>query len=103
MPTWSFTAPFKRCLHPRYFSVVCTETWPSKNWVCSNSPPAAWQSLAHVRRLSRSRHISSNPKSFLVQAQTPPFRVEREHAKRGLDHGDRHFYHLNMEGCDVSG
>jgi hypothetical protein len=27
-------------LLPRYFSVVCTETWPSGNWICSISPPA---------------------------------------------------------------
>jgi len=29
-----------RCLHPRYLSVVWTETWPSRNWICSSSPPA---------------------------------------------------------------
>jgi hypothetical protein len=31
MPILSFTASFKHCLHPKYFSVVCTETWPSRN------------------------------------------------------------------------
>jgi hypothetical protein len=25
LPIWSLTAPRKRCLHPRYRSVVCTE------------------------------------------------------------------------------
>src|SRR5258708_33849731 len=29
------------------FSVVCTDTWPSKNWICSSSPPESWQSRAH--------------------------------------------------------
>ena len=23
------------CLHPIYRSVVCTEAWPSRNWICS--------------------------------------------------------------------
>ena len=48
----SFTAPRSRCLQPRYRSVVSTETCPSKNWICSSSPPAAWHKRAHVRRQS---------------------------------------------------
>src|SRR5271156_5105207 len=40
IPITSLTASRNRCLHPRYFSVVCTETCPSKNWICSSSPPA---------------------------------------------------------------
>src|SRR5260221_9124183 len=31
IPILSFTASRNRCLQPRYFSVVCTETWPSRN------------------------------------------------------------------------
>ena len=31
IPMQSFTAPRIRCLQPRYFSVVCTDTCPSKN------------------------------------------------------------------------
>ena len=59
MPILSFTAPRRRCLHPRYVSVVCTETWPSRNWICSISPPAAWHRRAQERRLCRSRHNRS--------------------------------------------
>ncbi len=29
-------------------SFVCAETCPNTNWICSSSPPAAWQSRAHV-------------------------------------------------------
>ena len=32
----SFTAFWKRCLQPRYRSVVSIETRPSRNWICSN-------------------------------------------------------------------
>jgi hypothetical protein len=31
IPILSFTASLNRCLQSRYFSVVCTETWPSRN------------------------------------------------------------------------
>src|SRR5258707_15890040 len=31
IPISSLTASLNRCLQPRYFSVVCTETWPSRN------------------------------------------------------------------------
>src|SRR5579859_1170186 len=31
IPILSFTASRRRCLQPRYFSVVCTDTWPNKN------------------------------------------------------------------------
>ncbi len=31
IPIRSFTAPRRRCLQPRYFSVVCTDTCPSRN------------------------------------------------------------------------
>src|SRR5258708_7996663 len=40
IPISSLTASLSRCLQPRYFSVVWTETCPNKNWICSNSPPA---------------------------------------------------------------
>jgi hypothetical protein len=30
IPILSLTASRNRCLQPRYFSVVCTETWPSR-------------------------------------------------------------------------
>lgn len=32
------TAPRRRCLQPSYFSVVCTDMWPSRSWICSSSP-----------------------------------------------------------------
>ena len=51
-PITSLTACRNRCLHPRYRSVVATETWPRRNWICSSSPPAAWHNRAHVRRQS---------------------------------------------------
>ena len=31
IPIRSFTASRSRCLQPKYFSVVCTETWPRRN------------------------------------------------------------------------
>jgi hypothetical protein len=31
MPMWSLTAPRFRCLQPRFRSVVCTDTCPSRN------------------------------------------------------------------------
>ena len=40
MPSRSFTAHRSFCLHPGYRSVVWTETWPRRNWICSSSPPA---------------------------------------------------------------
>ena len=35
-----------------YRSVVCTEAWPRRNWICSSSPPQPWHKRAHVRRRS---------------------------------------------------
>jgi hypothetical protein len=32
-----------------YRSVVCTEAWPSRNWICSSSPPYRWQRRAQLR------------------------------------------------------
>ena len=55
-PMLSLTAQRIRCLQPGSGSVGWTETWPNGNWICSSSPPAAWQSLAQVRLLSRSPH-----------------------------------------------
>ena len=52
MPIRSLTAFRRRCLQPRYFSVVWTETWPSRNCIWSNSPPASRHSRAQVRRRS---------------------------------------------------
>src|ERR1700719_2706712 len=57
-PILSFTASRSRCLQPRYRSVVCTLTCPSKNWICSSSPPDSWQSRAHVRRKSCGASLS---------------------------------------------
>ncbi len=54
----SFTAERIRCLQPRYRSVVWIETWPSRNCICSSSPPAAWHSLAQVRRRSCGASLS---------------------------------------------
>jgi hypothetical protein len=52
MPRRSFTAILKCCLQPMLRSVVCTETCPRRNWICSSSPPASWQSRAQERRRS---------------------------------------------------
>src|SRR5260370_17738592 len=40
------------CSEPRYRSVVWIEEWPSRNFICSRSPPLLRQSLAQVRRRS---------------------------------------------------
>ena len=40
------------CLEPRYRSVVWIEEWPSRNLICSGSPPLFRQSFAQVRRRS---------------------------------------------------
>ena len=32
--------------------VVCTETCPRRNWICSSSPPESWQSRAQDLRRS---------------------------------------------------
>jgi hypothetical protein len=48
MPIPSFTADRMRCLHPRYRSGVWIETWPSRNCICSSSPPAEWHRRAQV-------------------------------------------------------
>jgi len=48
----SFTAFRSFCLQPRYRSVVWTETCPSRNWICSSSPPARWHRRAQLRRRS---------------------------------------------------
>jgi hypothetical protein len=56
IPILSLTAERMRCLQPRYRSVVWIETWPSRNCICSSSPPAAWHSLAQVLLLCRMRH-----------------------------------------------
>ena len=58
IPILSLTAPWMRCLQPRYRSVVCIETCPSRNWICSSSPPAAWQSRAQVLRRSWGASLS---------------------------------------------
>jgi hypothetical protein len=47
IPILSLTASRSRCLQPQYFSVVWTDRWPSRNWICSSSPPESWQSRAH--------------------------------------------------------
>jgi hypothetical protein len=49
IPSLSLTATFNRCLQPIQRSVVCTETCPRRNWICSSSPPESWQSRAHDR------------------------------------------------------
>jgi hypothetical protein len=59
-PRESLTACLNLCLHPIYRSVVETETCPSKNWICSNSSPALWQSLQlrGVRQLPQEGRLS---------------------------------------------
>jgi hypothetical protein len=52
IPRRSFTASCSFCLLPIYRSVVCTEAWPSRNWICSSSPPELWHRRAQVRRRS---------------------------------------------------
>ena len=57
----SFTGLPRFCLQPRYRSVVSTEECPSRNWICSSSPPELWQSRAHVRRRSCGATCSISP------------------------------------------
>ncbi len=52
IPRPSFTASCSFCLLPIYRSVVCTDAWPSRNWICSSSPPELWHRRAQVRRRS---------------------------------------------------
>jgi hypothetical protein len=52
IPRRSFTASWSLCLLPIYRSVVCTEAWPSRNWICSSSHPELWHRRAQVRRRS---------------------------------------------------
>ena len=52
IPRRSFTASWSLCLLPIYRSVVCTEARPSRNWICSSSPPELWHRRAQVRRRS---------------------------------------------------
>src|SRR5208283_3788650 len=52
IPNRSLTASLRFCLQPMYCSVVCTEAWPSRNWICSSSPPHPWQRRAQLRRRS---------------------------------------------------
>jgi hypothetical protein len=72
MPSLSFTATLRRCLQPMYRSVVCTETCPRRNWICSSSPPESWQSRAQDRRRScgASRGIFRLAAVFLTTCQT---------------------------------
>src|SRR5580704_13759952 len=45
--------------------MVCTETCPERNWICSNSPPEAWQSRAQVRRRSCGASLDTPSGGFL--------------------------------------
>src|SRR5277367_4331635 len=88
-PRLSFTATEISCSAPRYRSVVCIDECPSKNLICSRSPPAFRQSLAQVRRRSwapnRSTPISfadcsttdQTAQSLKVSPIFPPFEIER--------------------------
>ncbi len=51
-PIASFTAMAISCSEPRYRSVVWMDECPSRNLICSRSPPAFRQSFAQVRRRS---------------------------------------------------
>jgi len=42
------------------FRLFWTDACPSKNWICSSSPPRSWQSFAQVRRRS-CRAMCSKP------------------------------------------
>ena len=55
----SFTGLDRFCLQPKYRSVVCTEAWPNRNWICSSSPPLAWHNFAQVRRRSCGATLSN--------------------------------------------
>ena len=71
MPSLSFTAILKRCLQPMYRSVVCTETCPRRNWICSSSPPESWQSRGHSGTFtSFPEHLDFDPRRcrWLLQA-----------------------------------
>ncbi len=57
MPIRSFTAERMRCLQPRYRSVVWIETCPSRNWICSSSPPAEWHSGTSPPQVMRCQRV----------------------------------------------
>jgi hypothetical protein len=52
-------------------SVVCTETCPRRNWICSSSPPESWQKCVHEPRRScgASRGIFMLAAVFLTTCQ----------------------------------
>src|SRR6202000_1534741 len=85
MPIRSFKAFLRRCLQPGYLLVAWTETWPDRNWIWSNSPPASRHRRAQVvgghagpgfqwlpswripaRRATRPAPLHRFPKSCLV-------------------------------------
>jgi hypothetical protein len=51
-PRLSLTAISISWSEPRYRSVVWIEEWPSRNLICSRSPPFFLHSFAQVRRRS---------------------------------------------------
>ena len=59
-------------MHPKYFSVVCTDTWPRRNWISSNSPPESWQNRAHdlLRSCGASLETPSFPAYSFTTCQT---------------------------------
>ena len=77
MPSRSFTACRNRCLHPRYFSVVCTETWPSKNWICSGSPPESWR-RAILQSLPYPHSKDQSTRMHCPESYSTALRVRRE-------------------------
>jgi hypothetical protein len=62
-PRLSFTATAISCSDSRYRSVVCSDECPSKNLICSKSPPFFLQSLAQVRRRSWAPKCSRLPRT----------------------------------------
>jgi len=66
---YGFTEPL---LAAQIFSVVCTETWPDKNWICSNSPPESWHNRAQdlLRSCGANLEIPSRAAYCFTTCQT---------------------------------
>src|SRR5271168_332379 len=88
MPSLSLTACTIRCREPRYLSVVSTDRCPSRNRICSSSPPAEWQSLAQVRRRSWGATFSMTALSAAWRTDPPDHLLADTRTPHGAAVGD---------------
>ena len=76
MPVPPLTADRIRCLQPRLRSVVCTETCPKRNWMCSNRLP----------RRGRAEHKSDDYAVIGIAAQIVRRQFGETNSFRGFLH-----------------